>query len=337
MVRGQVDHEAGAIARAVNIAGAHGRTVHGTSPATIAVPLGRLGRVASWKASARSGRRAVVASSCASPGRCDLLSRTDNHEPSDSGLEPGARYTGGHDAAAPRATREFRLHLASDLVPLAQIATAAGITAARIALWEKRWGWPIAVRDARGRRCYPASLIPDLREAARRSDRGRSLREDIRDGVPVWRAVQARPRQQPYDVTRCANVPEPRTSEGRRLRGTLLEALAEQDEASVSAVLARLPTIHPADRYAAVMGVLWTIGHPRAEGPPPSRSDIVAIELPAPTSAEPSAVASMEQPAELPGSTLAQAGVPGAVGVEPIITKSANPAPKITAVRFYRL
>ena len=221
------------------------------------------------------------------------------------------------------------LNLASDLVPITQIAAAAGITAARIAQWENRLGWPVAVRDARGRRRYPASLIPDLREAARRSDCGRSLRDDIRDGVPVWLMVQARPRQQSYNLTRCSNVPEPRTPEGIRLRGALLEALAEQDEASVRAVLARLPTIHPTDRDAAVMAVLRATDHPLAEGTSPSPVDAIAPEIPPLPSPEPVAADSSEPSADRPGAASHLVTATEAADVEPITTEPVTPAPEI--------
>ncbi len=163
----------------------------------------------------------------------------------------------------------------TELLPIAQMAAAVGLGSARIRNWEKRWGWPVSVRDTHGRLCYPSSLIPHLREAARRSDCGRSLRDDIIDGVPVWLAGQPRPRPPVYDLTRCLQAPFPRTTEGQRLRAALLQALAEQNEAGVVAVLARLPTIHPADRETAVIAVLRAISHPLAAGfaPPVPHSD----------------------------------------------------------------
>lgn len=150
-----------------------------------------------------------------------------------------------------------------ETLTLTEIAARSGLLSARIAQWENRFGWPISTRDARGRRRYPAHLVPDLREAARRSDLGRSLRDDIVDGHPVW---QTAPRRfaPVYDRERCAVVPLPRTEAGRRLRDDLLRALDEPGDAAVLAVLARVPTIHPDDRAASVYDVLQSLGHPAA-------------------------------------------------------------------------
>lgn len=154
-----------------------------------------------------------------------------------------------------------------ETLTLTELAARAGLLGARIAQWERRFGWPVSTRDSHGRRRYPAHLVPDLREAARRSDLGRSLRDEIVDGRPVWQTAP-RPPAAVYDRERCAAVPQPRTEAARRLREDLLRALDEPGDAAVLAVLARVPTIHPDDRAASVYDVLRSLGHPVAATAP---------------------------------------------------------------------
>lgn len=145
-----------------------------------------------------------------------------------------------------------------EFLPISDVAKLCGLPATRIRAWEERFGWPAPHRTASGHRRYPATVLPDLREAARRLAMGQQPRQIFVDGKPVWasRSVPSKPRIHQADLSVVADIPEPRTEEARRLRAMLLAAWERQDEGAIAALEAQLPMIHPGDRETAVVAVL---------------------------------------------------------------------------------
>lgn len=149
------------------------------------------------------------------------------------------------------------------LISISEIERRTGVSSTRIRQWEQRLGWPASVRSPRGHRRYPASIIPDIREAQRRIDCGRSMRDEIVNGQPVW-IHQVVVRQRRRDLRNIDTLPIPRTDAGLRLRSSLVDALSRYDEAGVAAAVAQLPMIRPDDREAAALGILRQLDHPAA-------------------------------------------------------------------------
>jgi DNA-binding transcriptional MerR regulator len=143
-------------------------------------------------------------------------------------------------------------------ISIAEISEKTGISQAALRMWEKRYGWPKPQRNSSGYRIYSPELVTDVARLATLISKGFSVGEIIRDGTPHWpNALAQKPERKSYDFSR---VPLPRTSEGRRVRARLEEALAVGDQGTIAWANAQLPLLHPLDRGPAVLDVLKTAG-----------------------------------------------------------------------------
>ncbi len=58
------------------------------------------------------------------------------------------------------------------LLPISVVEASTGIAKETLRAWERRYGFPMPVRDAAGERLYSAQQLGQLRDAKRLIDRG---------------------------------------------------------------------------------------------------------------------------------------------------------------------
>lgn len=149
--------------------------------------------------------------------------------------------------------------VASTALSIAEVSTHTGVSQAALRMWEKRYGWPKPARNESGYRVYEPELVSDIKRLAALIGKGFSVGDIIRDGALYWpNALAEKPERRLYDFT---GIPEPRTSEGKRVRAKLEGALIAGDNGVVAWAQAQLPLLHPMDRHLAVEELLKLAGH----------------------------------------------------------------------------
>lgn len=76
------------------------------------------------------------------------------------------------------------------LYPIAAVEASTGIAKETLRVWERRYGFPMPVRDASGERLYDARQLQQLRDAKRLIDRGARPGQLFANGAPDESALE---------------------------------------------------------------------------------------------------------------------------------------------------
>lgn len=139
---------------------------------------------------------------------------------------------------------------------IGQAAAAAGTTAAVIRSWGARYGWPSPPRTGAGYRTFTDREVEQIKWVRRQHLRGRELGEILAAGRPVipeadLQTIQAKPKALDF-----SSLPAPRTGEAYDTRHRLIAGLIQRHPGIVRWAIQQRARLHPADREAAVDGIL---------------------------------------------------------------------------------
>jgi MerR HTH family regulatory protein len=135
-------------------------------------------------------------------------------------------------------------------------AKLTGITAARLRIWEARYGWPRPQRDPHnGYRLFSDADIAELIKVKAHLASGHRLMDLIDDNGCLRVIAEERPgpdratvAQSVYDL-----LPEVETLDGRSARAAIVRAIKRGDGAAVVQLLHEAWVVHPSDRVSAVL------------------------------------------------------------------------------------
>ncbi len=141
----------------------------------------------------------------------------------------------------------------TDHVTIGVAARLAGTTPFVLRAWSARYGWPSPPRSRGGFRLFSPREIEQIKVVLARHRAGAPLGELLAGGQPHLPEFAAPPSRQRFDVSHLA---VPATAFARDAHADLIGALIQRHPGLVRGVLARRPHIRPADRHAAIDGVL---------------------------------------------------------------------------------
>lgn len=143
----------------------------------------------------------------------------------------------------------------ADQFTIGQAAQAAGTTASVLRTWSNRYGWPSPPRTGAGYRLYTAREVEQIKTVRGMLAAGQQLRDIIIDGQP--RLPQGSPGAPPTPVRLdFGDLPAPRTRDGDETRTRLILGLIQRNPGIVRWSIQQRARLHPADREAAVDGIL---------------------------------------------------------------------------------
>jgi DNA-binding transcriptional MerR regulator len=142
---------------------------------------------------------------------------------------------------------------------IGEVAEQTGISESVLRIWEQRYRWPKPRRLSNGYRVYAITLLPLLRAIHDELARGRTIGDLLRD--PRWSAAMEAghlPDEDSVEKPRPEwnHLPLPQSSEARRLRSQLEEALERQDRGAIARIQAEAARLRANDREAAVTAVM---------------------------------------------------------------------------------
>lgn len=153
---------------------------------------------------------------------------------------------------------------------ITEVARATGISAERLRLWEKRYGWPSPVRTATDHRMFPHWAVDEVRAVADAIRRGQRIGELIVDGRPLivdrphggdpWRAA----------VRAAGEQPAAATPSGAAVRAIVLEAIGRRSAGALLEAVHRAPSqVRASDLPAACwLPAMAAVAAARAAGAP---------------------------------------------------------------------
>jgi DNA-binding transcriptional MerR regulator len=140
----------------------------------------------------------------------------------------------------------------ADQLTIGQAAAAAGTTAHMLRAWSTRYGWPSPPRSGSGYRLFSAREVEQIRAVRALLAAGRELREIIVDGqLRLPSALPPAPTHLEF-----GDLPAPRTGDGYDVRTRLIAGLIQRHPGIVRWAIQSRARLHPADREAAVDGIL---------------------------------------------------------------------------------
>jgi hypothetical protein len=140
-----------------------------------------------------------------------------------------------------------------DTYAIAEAAKLSGTTPAVLRVWSARYGWPSPRRTHSGYRRYTAAEIELIKEVRLLVTAGRDLRDIIVDGKPVLSGDQPAAARAHLEF---GDLPAPRTGEGYDTRTRLIAGILQRHPGIVRWAILNRARLHPADREAAVDGIL---------------------------------------------------------------------------------
>jgi hypothetical protein len=142
-----------------------------------------------------------------------------------------------------------------EMLPISALAEKAGISAAQLRIWERRYGWPKPQRLGNGYRAYPEWMVADVRRAMDLINLGRTtIRDLIVDGLPQWPTTYVeKPAPRKLDLS---SVPEPEGFDAKAFRAHLVEAILSRNFGRVRELTTESVFLKPHERKSACEDVV---------------------------------------------------------------------------------